>query len=526
MKTDKFNKIGDTSYRVGKQIQGYALILEFLESFFIKKDETVIELDGNDLNKEFIKYCKNENIYSYQKEDKIDRFQLASKLLFQINLLKKIDDKVIINKEIFNSFYDDQPENFFFNKFINSFDFFNKAMEFIGKHNDISIDAKDLIITMLIYDKHEDDFEKLFQYVSETKENDYEDLFLKLTSKSLGIKDLNEINISAEKFYKYRKSPMGKKENKRKLIEFLNAKKANNFISEKDYYFWQNWEAFKDMHRANYFGTHQTNRRKNYEKEYLEYIKNVDYQKLIIDLTKIRFRKLILREYYDLNKRWLNEFNLISEADKINSKMILLKNNSKLQLNPSHVNHNKYPFDLKEVHDYLVKINERDFSFKKLNHNIKDIPNSTIAEYFVNLFYAMKLDIAPNDFEKYSRTILQTGTLYPQIHAPGHGPDLFHIIKNKLRIVETTIHESKSSVRNNEVFSVIEHVDLNKIKYLKNEEKSKIKETEIILVSLLKKQNELDEIKKIISSLLNKNQLHKSTDVTNFDNFTKKDWKE
>ena len=53
MKTDKFNKIGDTSYRFGKQIQGYVLIIEFLEKF-IKKDKAVIELDANNLNKEFI----------------------------------------------------------------------------------------------------------------------------------------------------------------------------------------------------------------------------------------------------------------------------------------------------------------------------------------------------------------------------------------------------------------------------------------------------------------------------------------
>ena len=138
----------------------------------------------------------------------------------------------------------------------------------------------------------------------------------------------------------------------------------------------------------------------------------------------------------------------------------------------------------------------------------------------------MKCKIKPKDFQKNSRTILQTGTLYPQIHAPGRGPDYFHIIENKLRIIETTIHESKSSVRNNEVFSIVEHIDLDKIKYLKNEQKSKIKETEIILVSLLKKQEQLDEIKKLINSMLNKNQFHKSTDVTNFDNFTKKDWKE
>ena len=525
MKIDKFNKIGDTSYRVGKQIQGYALILEFLESF-IKKDEEEIELDSNYLNCEFIEYCKNENIYSYQKEGDIDRFQLASKLLFQINLLKEIDDKVILSKEIFNQFYKEQPENFFFNKFINWFDFFNKAMEFISKQKDESIDATDLIIAMLIHDNHEDDFEKLFEYVSRTKENDYDDLFLKLSLKSLGLKDLNQINISVDQFYKYRKPPKGKKENKQKLIKFLSAKKENNFISEDDYYFWNNWVAFKDMHKANYFGTYQVNGRKKYEKEYLEYIKNVSYEKLIIDLTKIRFRKLILREYYDLNKRWLNEFNLITDTNKINCQMILLKNDSKLQLNTSQIRHNKYPFDLKDVQEYLIKINEKDFSFKKLNDNIKDITNSTIAEYFVNLFYAMKLNIEPNDFKKYSRTILQTGTLYPQIHAPGHGPDLFHIIQNKLRIVETTIHENKSSVRNNEVFSVVDHVDLDKIKYLKNEQKAKIKETEIILVSLLKKQEQLDEIRKLINSMLNKNQFHKSTDVTNFDKFTKKDWKE
>lgn len=523
MKTDKFNKIGDTSYRFGKQIQGYVLIIEFLEKF-IKKDKAVIELDANNLNKEFIEYCENENIYSYKKGDKINRFQLVSRLLWKINFLKKRNKKILLNKEMFKQFYDDQPEHFFFNKFINSFDFFKRAMLVINKYN--GIDVKDLVLTMLVYDKDEDDFEKLFQFVSKSKENNYEDLFLKLALKSLGLKDLNEINISVDQFYKYRKHQKKGEEDKKKLCEFLNAKKVNDSISEDKYYYWKEWEPFKEMHKINYFGTYKINGRKNYEKEYLEYIKNVNYEKLIIDLTKIRFRILLLKEYYDLNRRWLNEFNLINKENKINSQMILLKNDSKLELNQSKIKHNNYPFDLKDVQEYLIKINERDFSFKKLNDNIKDIANSTIAEYFVNLFYAMKLKIQPNDFKKYSRTILQTGTLYPQIHAPGHGPDLFHIIQNKLRIVETTIHENKSSVRNNEIFSVVDHVDLDKIKYLKNEQKAKIKETEIILVSLLKKQEQLDEIRKLINSMLNKNQFHKSTDVTNFDKFTKKDWKE
>ena len=174
--------------------------------------------------------------------------------------------------------------------------------------------------------------------------------------------------------------------------------------------------------------------------------------------------------------------------------------------------------------NYLIKIQENDFSFKETDINLAYVANSTIAEYFVNLYYSIKLNISVKGFKKFSRTILQTGTLYPHLHAPGRGPDFFHVINNKLRILETTIHRSNSSVKKNEIFSVIEHVDLKKINYLETKIKQQINQTEIILITPIKKENDLKDIKKLICALLSKEEQQKNnkTEVTNFNKFIDK----
>ena len=519
MKVDKFNILGITSFRVKNQIHAYSQLLEFLESEF-NKQQKILSLDV--LNKKFIKYCKKEGIYNYKDNDCINRLNMAIKLLKQIKVINVDKNNVSLDFESIKEFYDDKPEIFFFNKFFENFLFFKESINFLVNNYGKNINYKDFIISLLIFDK-EETFEEVFNFVSQNSNNNYEKLFLNLSHKVFENKKLNL--ITPIDFYKYKKPLFGKKEFKDKLINLLNLKKNKKYISDEEYFVWKKWD-FQTMHKFGFFGTYKQNKTKYYEQEYYEYISNVQYEKLILDLTRIRIEKLILKEYFDIDKRWLIGFDLIDKNGNIKIQNLNIKcsKDKNIYLKIDDISIEEYPFKMENIENYLTLINNFDFSFKKSIHYLSDVSNSTIAEYFVNLYYSMKCKIKPKDFQKNSRTILQTGTLYPQIHAPGRGPDYFHIIENKLRIIETTIHSTKKNVLNHEVFNVIDHVNLDNLNYLKFEERKKIISTEIILVSPLKKQNDLDEIKQSIIILSNNKKYDNSVNVTNFSEFIKKKW--
>ena len=58
------------------------------------------------------------------------------------------------------------------------------------------------------------------------------------------------------------------------------------------------------------------------------------------------------------------------------------KNQIKLNIKEDEIQ--QYPFDLMTAKNYLIKIQENDFSFKETDINLAYVANSTIAEYFVN----------------------------------------------------------------------------------------------------------------------------------------------
>ena len=521
MKAEKFNIIGITSFRCKNQVQSYSQLLEFLEIEIIKNEGNN---EINEMNKKFIEYCKREGIYKYKEKEVIKRIQMAIKLFKQIKIIDIVGEpkKISIITDALNDFYKTKPENFFFRRFMIFFPFFSDAIKFLINYANCSIGIKDFIVTLLIYETEEDDFSNLYNYVEKNKKNNYRNLIIELSYKLLGTKNLSQ--IEPENFYKYKKPPFGKKENKEKLLSLLKKKKNNEFINKQELFFWLKWDPFKEMFKNDFFGSYKENKNKFYKNEYFNYLSTVTYEQLILDLTSVKISKLILCEYYDIVKRWLNNFQLL-EKDKIKTNNISFsKNQIKLNIKEDEIQ--QYPFDLVTAKNYLIKIQENDFSFKETDINLAYVANSTIAEYFVNLYYSIKLNINVKGFKKFSRTILQTGTLYPHLHAPGRGPDFLHVINNKLRILETTIHRSNSSVKKNEIFSVIEHVDLKKINYLDTKIKQQINQTEIILITPIKKENDLKDIKKIICALLSKEEQQKNnkTEVTNFNKFIDKKW--
>lgn len=83
-----------------------------------------------------------------------------------------------------------------------------------------------------------------------------------------------------------------------------------------------------------------------------------------------------------------------------------------------------------------------------------------MAEYFVNLYMAYKLNINPKDFNKYSYTKISYD-LYPKFTAAGGTSDFVYVDKNEEEIyfVETTIHRSESQVLRNELEPTCRHFD-------------------------------------------------------------------
>lgn len=514
MLNKEFNKIGDTSYRVGSQITGYVNLANFLISKNEENNSSILDLDK--LDDEFKEFAKNEQIYNY-KEDKVflKRIKFVLKLFNQLNLITYVKSPnkqkgVEVNEEKINKLLND-PINVFYTLLKENFKWFNDGIEFIKEKK--SVNEFYFIIALQIYESGKDDFE----YLYESLLKDHKIILNQLVLQLFGINNINELDEkSPEEFIsQYKKPPKGKEI----ILEVLKMKKENkkidDFMIEKII---ANVKIFKKL--IKYLSQ---SKKIKYFDEIKKYINSTSYYQLFADLSATKIWQNISREYYDLIKRWFNDFLLI-EKDKINYENIL-KIEKGNRWNEIKRNIKDYPYELNQVNNILLKIYENDYTFKYENENLKDVTNSTLAEYFVNLHFAITKSISKNDFEQFSRTKLQPGTLLPLIHAPGSGPDMYLLNDEKLTIIETTIHKTVKQIKNNEIFNVLDHVDLDSIKYIPNDLKNDIKKTEIILITSLNKEKELKDVKQDLDyNHQNKNRNYgyeRINDVTNFANIAK-----
>ena len=156
-----------------------------------------------------------------------------------------------------------------------------------------------------------------------------------------------------------------------------------------------------------------------------------------------------MSEFYFIDNK--NDLVINYEAldyDKNNDKYVLSNVNSILE----------FPYTYENTCKYLCKINEKKFEFKKSDSNLSGIPNSAIAEYFVNLYMSYKLNIKANDFKKYCKTVLDR-KLYPTFTASKNQADFQYENYNskEVYIVETTIHNNKNAVTKNELEPTARH---------------------------------------------------------------------
>lgn len=163
MRCEKFNKIGGTEFRVKSLTLGYTQIISFFLKQFDNKNENTIKINEKELNMKFIKFCKEEKIYSYDfDKDKINnRLKMVTKLLRDSNLIYWSSESFIFEKKKLEKFLEKPIDNFF-NIFYDNFYFFKKGVDFAKTHK--SIDVNFFSLTMLLVEENED-FKEIYEMI-------------------------------------------------------------------------------------------------------------------------------------------------------------------------------------------------------------------------------------------------------------------------------------------------------------------------------------------------------------------------
>lgn len=514
MLNKNFNKIGDTAYRVGSQIAGYVNFANFL----ISESKHSNILDTNVLDQQFKEFAKNEQIYNYKSNKVIQkRINFIMKLFKQLKLVQTISksENIEINIEKIKTILED-PINSFFELLMDNFNWFKEGIQFVKENN--SVNSFYFIIALQVYESGKDNFGSIYHSII----NDFDSFFHQIVMDFYCINNVQDFNhFLPHDFIKtFRKPPKGKDI----ILQVLKMKKENNTIDDLLIYeMLKNTHLFNDLIKFKMNPLFKKIKKNNVTTAMKKYINSVDYAQFFYDLSASKIWKNIAKDYHDLMKRWFMDFQLIKQ-NKIHIEDIQ-KRERKYYWNEISENIHHYPYQLNQVNHILLKIQNNDYTFKYDDKHLKDIANSTLAEYFVNLHYALTKFIPNHRFIEYSRTKLQPGTLLPLIHAPGNGPDMYLLKDEHLTVIETTIHKNVREIRNHEVFNILDHINLDTIKYLSNETKEKIKKTEVILVTLLNSEEELNNIKNDLDYNHQNNTknygFQRLNSVTNFANLAK-----
>ena len=442
------NKIALTEFRKKDQLKSYVSILIYIESLTKKYKLTK---KAPDYEKKFYEWCNDEFIYKY-KNKKFNRFDVIvdTYICSKFKILIKENNFYKINRKYKKYWKKRDFENLFFIGMQN-IKVFKKMIKFICESkNELKISFDKIAYAFFLFDT---DSDKKFEYYYENKKEI-------LINKAKKVVENNQ-TLSFRKppsqidFYKMVFDK--KKKNKSITPEDLSKSKYNH---KKDKYF-----------KKIFLEKYPKSSNKIMEKGIWKFINNYkNVEKLKVDFVISRFKRTIEEDYKDLLSRWFFNYGLLKSRSKIqknllNHKIIKInkENEYELQLKNKEL---EFPFDFETVNNYLNNIEDNNFSFKLKSPELECIPNSAIAEYFVNLFFAYLYQIEPIKFKEYCKTKMDY-KLYPQTTAPGKMPDMQFSINGTNINIETTIHNGYSNICDHELRSCKKHcIERNSADYL------------------------------------------------------------
>lgn len=306
MKSKAFNKIGDTTFRKKIQINAYIEVAKFLLEIINEENNDLFT--SNFLNSKFINWATTNNVYKYNGF-KIDRFGMIKNIFLTLGIVESYNKNnknlfKIHKKKIIEFINSKDCKKYIYNNFYNKLKYFKEIIIMIS-NNDKKFDPLPLILAMEIYDGDEK-IEWLYDEISK----DYNSILTKWAHKNFEDKTLD-----LESYLQlFRKKPSIR--NIEILRKLLNFKKNNKSIKDEQFKELLNIPTFKTILRSDYFKSHSKILKCNKEvkKKGYEYINNVLYNDLIIDLEKARIFNNLSCEYYDLNNRWFKELGLIKDG--------------------------------------------------------------------------------------------------------------------------------------------------------------------------------------------------------------------
>lgn len=292
MKHKEFNKLGDTSYRVEKQVNGWWQFFVWV----VSNKDSLRGLDDASKDKMFKTWCKDEQIYNYPTNDKQNRFKLLISSLEKWKFISK-DFEPQIDIDSSNS----EPfESIFFRTLYNNYSPFKKGIDFILNSKDIEIKFINFYLAFIVFEEG-DSFESLYQ--KDTDE--IIDLIAKKSLDNINIDSyINTLNFrKPPKFLSLYKNIFLKIQRKEEIVfeDFLSYK--SDFSDEK---------YFKHLIKDKKIKTFE--QKINF---IIPLLNNIEGEtQFIYFFEKLRVMELLFNDYRDLFARWMFDFHLIKSKQK------------------------------------------------------------------------------------------------------------------------------------------------------------------------------------------------------------------
>ncbi|MFV8418797.1 hypothetical protein [Mycoplasma sp. Sp33II] len=444
MKISNFNKLSGTELRTRNILNTFSTILIWIKEVTEKQNYTFSDVE---LEKSFKDYCQQEGIYTYKDNTGINRFSMLISKLIAMGFITKKSNECYLNVELID---ENNLTNSFFQTILKygHHNEFNNMVKFIEKKREIK--SFPLYLTMVTFEE-DDDFEQLYKKFNDLEKKEKCIEYLAEISTENALNNLHKYTTSLN----YKKPPKGI-EILKKILEY----KLMNTSIPSD--FFQNI----DVNQIDKYIDKNSKKNKNFN--YYDFYNNLSLKEFILLIETKRLYILLTKEYFDIWYRWMKDFGFLNtKVDMFINSSILEKEKEEYHIIDQTKQLKQYPYKLEQVNEWLKQIDRlslNEFKKEKINifkdnTQILNATRATIAEYLVNLKFAYLLNIKPENFKKYSNTIVNNN-LEPISHAPGGRADFSYFDQNKkcLINVETTLHNTYEELHNNETTSNIRHI--------------------------------------------------------------------